>query len=91
MQQIIRRRPFIDETVVLDGFFYVDCTFINVLFLFNGTGHEFFKNPTFQNCQWILAGDALETAKLLTFLADGDLAAVALRAASGRVTDRKAA
>ena len=88
--QTILRRTFINETVVVDGFFFVSCTFINVLFIFNGTSYKF-ESPNFENCRWILAGDALATAKFLNFVADGDPAVMAMLATSGSVADRKTA
>lgn len=88
--KVILRRTFTNETIVVDGHHFVDCTFVNVRFIFNGNQYKF-ENPTFENCNWILAGEALETAKFLMFVAFTDPSVPALPILSGKVADRKVA
>src|SRR5271154_4823577 len=45
----IRQSTFKDQTVTLDGNEYVDCTFINVTFKFDGQAPYRFTNVHFEN------------------------------------------
>lgn len=44
----IRNRTYANDKVLLDGFDYIDCTFINVKFIYNGTASVGFSHNTMQ-------------------------------------------
>ncbi len=62
---------FANETVVLDGNEYLNCTFTNCEIVFNATGTVSMNGVTANNCRWTFDGAAGLTVKFLTALYQG--------------------
>jgi hypothetical protein len=59
---------FTDETVVLDGNDYLNCTFNNCEIVFNGTAPVTLNGITFNDCRWTFDGPAGLTITFMTAL-----------------------
>ena len=59
---------FTNQTVVLDGNDYRNCTFTNCEIVFNGTASVSLKGISFNNCQWTFDGPAGLTINFMTAL-----------------------
>jgi hypothetical protein len=59
---------FTNETVVLDGNEYVNCTFTNCEIIFRGTNGVSLQGIAFNNCQWTFEGPAGLTIDFMTAL-----------------------
>ncbi len=64
-------RTFTNETVVLDGSDYRDCTFTDCVIVFHGTAAVSMNGVTTNNCRWTFEGAAGLTVKFLTALYQG--------------------
>ncbi len=62
---------FSNETVVLDGNEYLDCTFTNCDIVYRGTAAVSLDGVTTDNCRWTFEGSAGMTVKFLTALYQG--------------------
>lgn len=62
---------FTNETVVLDGNEYLNCTFNNCELVFRGTDTVSLHGVTANNCRWTFAGAAGLTVKFMTALYQG--------------------
>ena len=59
---------FINETVVLDGNDYRNCTFTNCELVFRGTASVSLNGINFENCRWTFDGPAGLTINFMTAL-----------------------
>ena len=59
---------FTNETVVLDGNQYVNCTFNNCEIAFNGTAAVSLNGINFNDCRWTFNGPAGLTIDFMTAL-----------------------
>ena len=59
---------FANETVVLDGNDYRNCTFTNCEIVFNGTASVSLHGINLDNCQWTFDGPAGLTINFMTAL-----------------------
>jgi hypothetical protein len=59
---------FTNQTVVLDGNDYRNCTFTNCEIVFNGTASVSLNGISFNNCQWTFDGPAGLTINFMTAL-----------------------
>jgi len=59
---------FKDETVVLDGNEYRNCTFNNCEIVYNGKAHVALNGITFNDCRWTFDGPAGLTIEFMTAL-----------------------
>src|SRR5215212_11583382 len=64
---------FTDETVVLDGNDYLNCTFNNCEIVFNGTAPVTLNGINFNDCRWTFDGPAGLTINFLTSLSHAGL------------------
>ncbi len=62
---------FTNETVVLDGNEYLNCTFTNCDIVYRGTATVSLDGVTTDNCRWTFEGPAGMTVKFLTALYQG--------------------
>ena len=62
---------FTNETVVLDGNDYSNCTFTDCVIVFRGTATVSLNEVTTNNCRWTFEGAAGLTVKFLTALYQG--------------------
>jgi hypothetical protein len=54
---VVDGRSFVNETVPIDGYKYINCTFTNVTFRYNGTTPPEFMNDRFVGSVWISTGN----------------------------------
>ncbi len=59
---------FTNQTVVLDGNDYRNCTFTNCEIVFNGTASVSLNGISFNDCQWTFDGPAGLTINFMTAL-----------------------
>jgi len=59
---------FTNETVVLDGNEYLNCSFTNCEIVFRGTSGVLLNGIAFNNCQWTFEGPAGLTIDFMTAL-----------------------
>ena len=59
---------FANETVVLDGNDYRNCTFTNCEIVFNATSSVSLNGINFNDCQWTFGGPAGTTINFMTAL-----------------------
>jgi hypothetical protein len=59
---------FTNETVVLDGNDYLNCTFTNCEIIFNGTASVSLNGISFNDCRWTFGGPAGMTINFMTAL-----------------------
>ena len=88
--EVVYNQTFVDDTIVLDGRNFVNCTFINCLLIFAG-GHFEWTNPTRVNCRWKIAGDALETTRFMAMIATLDPASLPVLPTDGIMPDSPSA
>ena len=62
---------FSNETVVLDGNDYRNCTFVDCVIVFRGTAAVSLNGVTTNNCRWTFEGAAGLTVKFMTALYQG--------------------
>ncbi len=62
---------FTNETVVLDGNDYRNCTFTDCVIVFRGTAAVSLNGVTANNCRWTFEGAAGLTVKFMTALYQG--------------------
>ena len=62
---------FTNQTVVLDGNDYLNCTFTNCELVFRATGTVSLTGVTANNCRWTFEGAAGLTVKFMTALYQG--------------------
>jgi hypothetical protein len=59
---------FANETVVLDGNEYLNCTFTNCELIFQGTNGVLLQGIAFNDCRWTFEGPAGLTVNFMTAL-----------------------
>jgi hypothetical protein len=64
-------RTFTNETVVLDGNDYRNCTFTDCVIVFRATAVVSMNGVTTNNCRWTFEGAAELTVKFMTALYQG--------------------
>lgn len=87
---VIYDETFVDDTIVLDGKKFVNCTFIRCLLIFAG-GHFEWTNPKRVDCRWKMAGDALETTRFIEMIATLDPKTLPILPTSGVMPDSRSA